>query len=291
MGEFLRSFGDFFVSAFSQFGVRDAIDILVIAFLLYRVLKWSLNTRTFQLLRGLAVLLIITSLTQILNLTVIAWVLNQIIRAGAIAIIVIFQPELRRGLEQIGRSKMFARTSQQDEKKILHTVNEITIAMKHMSEQRIGALIIIEQRTGLADIIATGTSIKGKVSASLIENIFVPNTPLHDGATIIHDDEILAAGCFLPLSDTNEISRRLGTRHRAAIGVSEVSDCCAFVVSEETGVISAAQNGKLNRYLDEKKIREMLYDLFTSESEAGKGGKSLLNLFKTMFGRKQDDPS
>ncbi len=264
MAEIWSTIVDMVSSGFMQFSIRDAIDILIVAYLIYRLLLLTRGTRAVQVLKGLAVLLLATSISKWINLQTITWLLDQAIRAGAIALVVIFQPELRRALEQIGRGKLFHRSGEDEDTAIQQFMKELTTAMKNMAARKVGALIILEHQTGLADIVSTGTRIDGMVSAAMLENIFAPNTPLHDGATILRGSTVVAAGCFLPLSDNNTISRQLGTRHRAALGVSEVSDCHAFVVSEESGVISMAYDGKLSRYLDEEQIMEILRDIYVS---------------------------
>ena len=245
-----------------QFGVRDAIDILIVTYMIYKLLMLTRETRAMQVLKGVGILFIAASVSELFRLTSITWILDQVIRAGSVALVVLFQPELRRALEQIGRGNLFHRSGTDENPEAEQCIRELVTAMKSMAAQKIGALILIEERTGLGDIIATGTKVDAMVTSALIENIFVPNTPLHDGATIIRGTRIVASGCFLPLSDNNTISRQLGTRHRAALGVSEVSDCHAFVVSEETGVISLAYNGRLTRYLDEESLYEILRGIY-----------------------------
>ncbi|MGI6150637.1 MAG: diadenylate cyclase CdaA [Christensenellales bacterium] len=257
---------DLFQSGFLQFGIRDAIDIIIVAYLIYKLLMLTRETRAMQVLKGAGVLLIAITLANWFKLTAISWLLNQAILAGSIALVVLFQPELRRALEQIGRGKFFKKHGSTQLRGIDMFIDELVTAMRNLSGRRVGALILIEERTGLADIVATGTRLEAIVSAALIENVFEPNTPLHDGAMIIRGTNIVAAGCFLPLSDNNTISRQLGTRHRAALGISEVSDCHAFVVSEETGVISVAHDGKLTRYLDEEQIREILASIYITQT-------------------------
>lgn len=250
------------------------------AYLIYKLLMLTRETRAMQVLKGAGVLLIAITLANWFKLTAISWLLNQAILAGSIALVVIFQPELRRALEQIGRGKFFKKPGLQNHETDAF-IGELVTAMRNLSGRRVGALIIIEERTGLADIIATGTKLEAIVSAALIENIFEPNTPLHDGAMIIRGTSIVAAGCFLPLSDNNNISRQLGTRHRAALGISEVSDCHAFVVSEETGVISVAHDGKLTRYLDEDQIRAILSSIYTIQSRKARLGNPFPRRQKT----------
>ena len=246
------------------FTLRDLIDIFLVAFILYQVLIITRNTRAFQLLKGLVFILLLSGLMNWLRLSTISWLLNQALYVSSIAIIVIFQPEWRRALERLGRGSMRKEEStgllMPEEQK---SVDGLVEAMENMAKRRIGALIVIEGSTGLLDIVATGTKIDGKISAALLEQIFEPNTPLHDGAVVISDNSILSAGCILPLSENYSISKSLGTRHRAALGLSEVSDASIFVVSEETGDISYARGSKLERRLSPDKLRNKLTAQYT----------------------------
>ncbi|MDP2892399.1 MAG: diadenylate cyclase CdaA [Bacillota bacterium] len=261
---------DFIRNSIAQFDViRDTIDILLVAFLIYYLLKLTKGTRAMSVLKGLGIILIISWVTAFMRLNAITWVLNYVIASGAIVIVILFQPELRRALEHLGRGRfdrvrMWGKSTQEDGEYI---IQEISRALINLAKRRAGALVVVERRTGLAEIYESGTRIGGFISSALIENIFEPNAPLHDGAIMIRGQEIVAAGCFLPLSDDHEISRELGTRHRAALGVSQISDCLCFIVSEETGVISLAREGKLIRYLDMKAIREALAEEYLKKEE------------------------
>ncbi len=251
-----------------QFGWRDALDISLIAFILYKLIILVRGTRAIQLLKGLMLLLIATLGVRQLGLTAIDWLLRQVMTIGLIAIPIVFQPELRRGLEQLGRGKMFVRTSYlYREKYLTEVIGELVKAIQVLVKNRIGALIIMERETGINEFIETGIRMESHVSAELLINIFMPRTPLHDGAVIIRGSRIMAAGCYLPLTENPHLSKELGTRHRAAIGISENSDAVAIVVSEETGAISLANNGKLTRYLDYKTLEKMLFNLFKPPSE------------------------
>lgn len=262
-------------SGFTQFRITDAIDILIISVLLYRLIVLTKETRAYQVLKGIGVLFIAAIISDTLQLQTVSWLLNSIVTAGIIVIVVLFQPELRRALEHIGRGKLFDKNVFNEIKQEeAETVNDLQQALTDLAKRRVGALIVIEQRTGLGDIISTGTRIEGVISAPLIENIFEPNTPLHDGAVIIRNNRIVAAACFLPLSEDFSVSRELGTRHRAALGVSSVSDSITLVVSEETGVISFARDGKIVRYLDQKALRDLLESIFLKSDEG------LLSFFK-----------
>lgn len=216
------------------------------------------GTRAVQLIKGLVVLLMATVASEILGLKSINWLLEKAQTVFFIAIPIVFQPELRRALEQLGRGKLFVRSGYLAQEDVDKLVNEIVRAIKVMAKKKIGALVVIERQTGLADFVETGIKIDGFVTSELLINTFVPKTPLHDGAVIIRGDRLLAASCFLPLSENPNLSKELGTRHRAAVGVTEVSDALVVMVSEETGVISVAEDGKLTRYLDEITLKELL---------------------------------
>ena len=248
---------------FLNIRVRDIIDILIVAIAFYKLFMLIRETRAEQLTKGIFALFVFTKISQWLELFTINWLLKQIMTVGTLAILIVFQPELRRALEYIGRSRFFTKSFVEiKDESLSMVVNEIVEAAASLSRQKIGALIVIERKTGLSEVVETGTKIDGKVSSDLLINIFIPNTPLHDGAVIIKEDRIKAAGCFLPLTDNMSLSRDLGTRHRAALGISEKSDGLAIVVSEETGAISIAENGSLARYLDIKTLEQILLDMY-----------------------------
>lgn len=254
-------------SGIQQFQWQDAVDIFIIFILLYNIIVLTKGTRAYQVLKGVAVLFIASAVSQVLGLTALSWMLQAVISSGIIVAVILFQPELRRALEHIGRGKLFEKAGSTVSGTSRDAIiAELKDAFLALSRRRIGALVVFERRTGLEDIVATGTRIGGAISSALIQNIFEPNTPLHDGAVIIRDDTVLAAGCFLPLSDESAISRELGTRHRAALGVSSVSDSVTVVVSEETGVISYASESRIVRYLDEKSLQELLESLYTGNN-------------------------
>ncbi|MBQ6257660.1 MAG: diadenylate cyclase CdaA, partial [Clostridia bacterium] len=235
----------------------DYIDILIIAFLIYRLVTSTRQTRAIQVLKGLAVIIVASYASELMGLTTLNWVLRSILNNGVIALMILFQPELRKALEQIGRTAKLDRSTQRDESQ--RVVDEITQCLLRLSRRRVGALIVFEQRTGLKDITeSSGTEIDSLISAPLLENIFEPNTPLHDGAVIIRGTRIVSAACVLTLSENSSISRDLGTRHRAGLGVSENTDALVLIVSEETGIISMARGGRLTRYLDADSLRKIL---------------------------------
>lgn len=253
---------------FSNIQIRDIIDMVIVAFVFYKLMMLIRNTSAEQVLKGLFVLLIATKLSDWLKLYATNWILKNTMTMGMIALIIVFQPELRRALEHIGRTNFFARhileTTDEDlDKKI----NQMVDATINLSGQRIGALIIIERETGIEEVIETGTIIDGDISTALLINIFIPNTPLHDGAVIIRKDKIMAAGCVLPLTGNPNLSKELGTRHRAGIGITEKSDSVAIMVSEETGAISVAMDGRLSRYLDSNTLKTVLRNAYKPESK------------------------
>ncbi len=228
--------------------------------LVYKIIEWSVNTRAYQLLKGLGVLLLVMLLSTIFNLYTINYLLNTLLVSGIVVVAVVFQPELRRGLAHIGRFKFnFSIRDKEDNSGV---VKEIVNALIELSKRRVGALIVIERETKLDEYLPTGTLVDAQITSALIQNIFEPNTPLHDGAVIVRDSRIYYAACVLPLFDDANISRELGTRHRAALGVSQASDSLTLVVSEETGVISYAENGKLVRYVDRIALTELLESIF-----------------------------
>ena len=238
--------------------VLDILDIVVVAYFLYRLHLMMKNTRAATLAKGLLVLLVFMVICRYLNLHVISWLLEKSMTVILVALPVVFQPELRRALEQIGRGKRFHKTSERDEQEFEDMLDSVAHATKIMSKNKVGALMVFERSTGLEDRIETGVAVDGIVSSGLIQNIFVKDTPLHDGAVIIRGKRIIAACCLLPLTENRNLSQELGTRHRAAIGLSEQSDAIVLVVSEETGAVSIARNGELMRYLTVDDVKEIL---------------------------------
>ncbi len=256
-----------FINMFSNIRMRDVMDVLIVAVVIYKLYKLLRETRAEQLAKGIVVLLVLTYVSEWMELYTINWILNNAMTVGTLALLIVFQPELRRGLEYIGRSRFLTKSFVEIRGESLsNVVDEIVEAVASLSRQKIGALIVMERQTGLNEVVETGTKIDGLVTSDLLINIFIPNTPLHDGAVIIKDDKIKAAACFLPLTDNSGLSKELGTRHRAALGISERSDGLAIIVSEETGAISTAENGTIARYLDTKTLHQILTDMYKPKS-------------------------
>ena len=249
-------------NVFNRPTIADVLDILIVAFLLYELLMLTKETRASAVLKGLVTLVVASWVSDLLGLTALNWVLLNVVNNGAVVLVILFQPELRKALEQLGRGAIHKTAVAADLEESGHIVNEITSCLLTLSRRRVGALIVIEQRIGLKDIIETGTSLNSQISAALLENIFEPNTPLHDGAVVIRGPRIMAAACILSLSDGKGISRELGTRHRAALGVTETTDAISLIVSEETGTISVARNGRLTRHLDRAALEDLLLSIY-----------------------------
>ncbi len=257
--------------------IADVIDIAIVAYLIYKVLGFIRETRALQLVKGIAILMVLFLLSSIFDLSLLNWLLKSLVTVGMFAIVVIFQPELRRGLEKVGQ-KTFVSGGQFksiDKDEALVIVSELTDAIGELSASRTGGLIAIERGTMLNDIIETGNIVDANITARLIGNLFYEGSPLHDGAVIIREDRIKAASCVLPLTEKHNIGRNLGTRHRAALGLSEVSDALVIVVSEETGAISIAQNGMLKRFLDIKTIEKTLMELYIPHEKNKPGMKRI----------------
>ena len=250
-----------------RLGVVDVFDILIVAIIIYELLLLTRHTRGSALLKGLFLLLVIAVLSNLLGLVSVNWLLTAILRNGAIVLVILFQPELRKALERMGRSKVINKGKKRDlddEQEVI--ISEIIQTINDLSRRRVGALIVFEQKTGLQDIIETGTKLDADISAPLLENIFEPNTPLHDGAVVIRDNQIMAAACILPLAEASGVSRELGTRHRAGVGISENTDAIVLIVSEETGIASMAKDGQLTRPLTNDMLRDILNELFAGQA-------------------------
>ena len=250
--------------------VTDVIEIAIIAILIYYIMDWFKKTRAWTLIKGILVLLLFTGIAMIFQFNTILWIFKNTISVGVIAVIIIFQPEFRRALEQLGRKNFISSLFTMDDSKSGRVLdrkmlNEITKATFAMAEVKTGALIVLEQDVRLGDYERTGITIDAEVSSQLLINIFEHNTPLHDGAVLIRDNRIVSATCYLPLSDNLDINKSLGTRHRAGIGVSEVSDSITVIVSEETGGVSLAYNGTLYRGLTRESFPKKIEELSKNE--------------------------
>ena len=246
----------------------DLIDILLLTIIIYELLVNVRQTRVSQMLKGILILLAATWLSDVLGMRTIHALLAWMINAGPVLLIVLFQSEIRRILEELGNNSMFDSSAlSMREGNIVLIIDEMILALEHMARRKVGALIVVENKIHLNDVIATGTRVDGIISQPLIENIFEPNTPLHDGAVVVRGDRVVAAACLLRLSDTTGVGRDLGTRHRAGLGVSEISDATVFIVSEETGIISMAEGGRLVRHLDEASLRQILHGLYDTDQE------------------------
>ncbi len=263
---FFDTFWDNITSVIRTFNINDAIDIIIVAFLVYQGIKIIRDTRASQLVKGILVLLALFVVAQLLQLSMLTSIMFNVFSIGVFGLIVVFQQELRRALERVGRTRFhsmrFFGIHDSDEMRIeqyKNMIKKICMAAVHLSENKTGALIVFERETKLGDITRTGTVIDSIVTTELVCNIFFPNTPLHDGAVIVRDGKLYAAGCFLPLSDNDTISKSLGTRHRAALGMSESSDAVVLVVSEESGAITIAKSGVLYRWLSVDKLLELLH--------------------------------
>nr|WP_106781762.1 diadenylate cyclase CdaA [Lysinibacillus timonensis] len=239
------------------------LDVLLVWYVVYKLLTLIKGTKAVQLLKGLFVIIFARIATEIFGLDTLGWMLQQVIDFGFLAIIIIFTPEIRRALEQLGRGKIFQRSTSQLEDEQSRLVEVMKKAVSYMAKRRIGALISIENETGLNEYIETGIKMNADISSELLINIFIPNTPLHDGAVVLQKSKIAAAACYLPLSESTFISKELGTRHRAALGLSEVTDAITIIVSEETGAVSLTKNGNLYRNLSieefETQLRKMWF--------------------------------
>lgn len=237
------------------------IDMIIVGFLIYEFVKIAKKSRVWQLMKGIAFLIIITFLSGVLKLRILNFILTSVMTYGVIALLIIFQPELRRALEQLGSSNTFSRLIGIDKSlkgKTKEDIYKVVIAAEELAKHKTGALIVFERDIKLQDIIDTGVIMDGEISPQVLCNIFVPNTPLHDGAVVISNNKIASAACILPLADDKDIARELGTRHRAAIGISKESDAIAVVVSEETGKISIAKDGTLIADVKDDALKHIL---------------------------------
>lgn len=269
---------------FPKFRVTDILEIIILSYLLYNVMLWFKKTRAWTLVKGIIILIIFVGFANLFQLNTILWLFKNTINVGIIAVIIIFQPELRRALEELGRKNIISDVLIREDKNIKNsrvndaTIQELTAAAMDMSKNKTGALIVLEQDVALGEYESTGIRIDADISRQLILNIFEHNTPLHDGAVIIRNNRIISATCYLPLTARNDINKDLGTRHRAGLGISEVSDSMTIIVSEENGGISITHKGTLYRNLDSESLKKHLSSLQyknvePKHSKKKKGGK------------------
>ena len=264
----------------------DVIDIVIVAYLLYRLLGFIKETRAQQLFRGILLIIGFFLISELFNLSLLNWLFTRLITVGLIAVVILFQPEIRRGLEQIGRRGVLSWQFRDISKEEMYaTVHKIVDAVDDFSSTQTGALMAIEREMMLSDISESGVIVDAEISVRLLGNLFYEGSPLHDGAVIIRGDRVHAASCVLPLTERQNIGKNLGTRHRAALGLSEVSDAFVIVVSEETGAISVAQNGEFKRFLDLKTLEKMLLDIYLPSSD----DRNPLSKIGILKGNRQDD--
>lgn len=255
------------INTIKNISIWSVLDILVVSYVFFKGYMLIKETRAEQLLKGIILILVLIPISYLMRLEMLYFILRSTITIGVLSIIIIFQPEIRRALEHIGRSAFDDLHIIQDDEVLDKVVTELVLAVENLSNAKTGALIAIEQTTGLGEVISNGTLLDAKISTALLENLFVVNTPLHDGATIIRSERIVASGCVLPLTNNSSINRKLGTRHRAAIGLSENSDALIIVVSEETGTISLAVNGRLTRNYDKDKLKSILLKIMKNRRD------------------------
>lgn len=263
----MQGIDSLFVNIIKNISIWSILDILVVAYIFYKGYILIKETRAEQLFKGIIFLLLLFPISYVLKLDMLNFILNKTFTIGLLSIVIIFQPEIRRVLEHLGRSAFDEKHIDMTKEIRNESVNEIVNAVDNLAKSKTGALIAIEQSTGLGEVLASGTIIDAKISSALLENIFVVNTPLHDGATIIRRGRIHASGCVLPLTSNNDINKKLGTRHRAAIGLSENSDALVIIVSEETGVISLAVNGRLSRNYDKDRLRNVILKIMDNREK------------------------
>ncbi|MDO3413357.1 diadenylate cyclase CdaA [Saccharibacillus sp. CPCC 101409] len=271
---------DYFTNLTWKDSIKDIADILIVTYIVYQLILLVRGTRAVQLLKGILVLVVIWAISIWLDLYTLKWLMDRMFTFGVLALFIIFQPELRRGLEQLGRGKLFGRGTA-DEAEVGQMIGELMKAVTYLSRRKIGALVVFERHTGLNEYTESGIPMKSVVTSELLINIFTPNTPLHDGAVIIQDRTLSAAACYLPLSENPFISKELGTRHRAAIGISEVADSISVIVSEETGQVSLAIDGKVVRDVSEEALVSKLYEQLKPTTSAKEK--------KGLFWRKKGD--
>lgn len=271
---------DFFRQILPYFSMSwiDIIDIIIVAFVIYKAISLVKETRAQTLLKGILILLVIMQLSSWMQLNTINYILRNIMQVGIIAVIILFQPELRRILDKVGRSNfgIFKSDEKSEEAVFAETISAVADAATELSATKTGALMVILRQTKLGEVITTGTPVDAQISSQLLGNLFFPKSPLHDGAVIIDGNRVVAAACYLPLTDDRSLSKELGTRHRAGIGISETADCVVVIVSEETGKISLALNGNLTRNLSPESLKKWLEKLLSPQTGKSISGKKII---------------
>ena len=294
MSEFFTSIYEFFYTAinllgaaFASFRIADIIDIAIIAFLLYKLIVLFRDTRSKQIIKGISVVFIIWMVARLFSLVMLSWMFTKAVDYIIIAALIIFHPEIRRGIEHMGYSKLspfgLFGNNKADGVQTLEAIDSLCKAVSAMHAEKVGALIVIERDTALSEIVSSGTIIDAKISPELVCNVFYPKSPLHDGAMIVRDNKVYAAACILPLTSDKSVAKELGTRHRAALGLSESADAVVIVVSEETGKISLVKNGKIKRDYNPQTLREELKTILIVETEENKENtfEKIKNIIKT----------
>jgi len=289
-GDEMNDIIQFFVNTFSDFEISDAIDIIIVTFVVYYLLKLILETRAQQIIKGILVLVGATFVSDVLELHTLNWMCKGALTLGAVAVLIVLQPELSGAVEFMGRGRIVSGIGSGDKERSKRAVEAITDAVEKFSSEKTGALIVFERQTILEDYAETGTVLDAFISSQLLGNIFYEGSPLHDGAVIISGTKIYAAGCVLPLSTNRNISKELGTRHRAGIGITENSDAVTLIVSEETGIISMAEDGKLERFLDTKTVEKRLLDIYLNNRAIG-GKISGFSKVRSRLDKSADDRS
>jgi len=259
--------GQYITGILTGISISDIIDIAIVTFIVYQLLGFLRSSRAAQLAKGIIMVIAIAFIADLCHFYVLSWLIGRVASIGLIALVVVFQPELRRALDFLGRSKIGLKQQSLNTEYNLTVVEAIVRSIEYFSARKEGALIVVEQETALDDVAESGTVLDAKLTTEGLNNIFYKGAPLHDGAVIVRRDRIYAAGCVLPLSQNQNLSRDLGTRHRAGIGMSEVSDALVIIVSEETGIISVAKNGKLSRFLDLKSVEKHLLDAYLNSGQ------------------------
>lgn len=269
------------VTFFPRIGIADILDMILVTFIIYEIIIWFRSTRAWTLFKGVIVLVLVAVLASVIKMNVTSWILQNTMVYGMLALVIIFQPEIRKALERLGHGRFFSLFSTAEQKKMLshETVNEIIEAMEEMASVKTGALICIEQEVPLGEYEQTGIPVDAVVTSQLLINIFEKNTPLHDGAVVIRGNRVASATCYLPLSDNMSISKAMGTRHRSALGLSEVSDAIVLVVSEETGAMSVARGGKITRNVNRNDIAR----LFQYQKEHAEKNTSLISKIRDLY--------